>query len=406
MSLVGFLGVLISLLAIPFAFPGRGRERYAMAVVLVLMHIAASVVYYIYVQTNDADTALYYFDAYGFARHSTALGTILLIQIVQGLRRAMGGSYLDYFLLFQSAGTWGIVLLSRAISEIGLPSRVAYLKSPLAVVFLPSMHFWTSAIGKDAPLFLACSLAAWSVLKLSSRWFAFAAGVGVMILFRPHIAFIAIVSLGLSLSLESKYNIVPRFFFLAVAGIASVFTVGAVNTAINVNLADPNSVSDFLEKTQSANASIAGTTSVNGPFIIRLPSLLFRPMFLDAHGVFGIIGSFENLLFLVAFIAAVRNFRAIKYFFRTDLYWKYCCIFTIILTFSLAAVYYNVGLGLRERVMVYPTLLPVLIIALAAAAARGRRVPRSAIHSATPTSARPSSGPPPPEDGEPKSQPV
>jgi hypothetical protein len=93
-----------------------------MAVVLVLMHIAASVVYYIYIQTNDADTALYYFDAYGFARHSTALGTILLIQIVQGLRRAMGGSYLDYFLLFQSAGFWGIA--HAGLNEAEVPAML------------------------------------------------------------------------------------------------------------------------------------------------------------------------------------------------------------------------------------------------------------------------------------------
>lgn len=373
MSIVGILGILISLLATPFAFPGRGRERYAMALVLVLAHIGASIVYYVYVQTNDADTALYYFDAYGFARHSTALGTILLIQIVQTMRRAMGGSYLDYFLLFQAAGVWGIVILSRAMSEIPFPSRLAYIKYPSTVLFLPSMHFWTSAIGKDAPLFLACSLAAWSLLKLSSRWFYFAAAIGIMILFRPHIAFIAIVSLGLALSLETKYAILPRFLFLFVAAIASVFTIGAVNTTINVNLSDPNSVSDFLAKTQALNSTIAGTTSVSGSFPVRLFSLLFRPFFIDAHGIFGIIGSVENMFFLAAFIAFIRNFRAIKYFFKKDLYWKYCCIFTLILTLSLAEVYYNVGLGLRERVMVYPALLPVLLVALAAAGAEAAR---------------------------------
>jgi len=200
-----------------------------------------------------------------------------------------------------------------------------------------------------------------------------------MILFRPHIAFIAIVSLALALSLETKYAILPRFLFLFVAGIGSIFVVQAVSTTLNVNVADPNSVSDFLYRTQSVNATIVGTTSVNGPFPVRLFSLLFRPMFIDAHGIFGIIGSFENLFFLASFIALVRNLSVIKYFFKFNLYWKYVCIFTTILTISLAEVYYNVGLGLRERVMVYPALLPVLLVALAAAGAQvaRRRSPRS-----------------------------
>lgn len=382
MSFIGLLGLLLSMCALPFAFPGRVKNRYFIAALLVAVHLGTTLVYYSYVQSNDADTALYYFDRYGFAQHSTTFGTILLIQIVQFLKHSAGGSYLDYFMLFQSFGLLGIIILSRTIHELGLPSRVAYVTSADALLFLPSMHFWTSAIGKDAPLFLGTSLAAWSVLRLSSRWPAFAAGILLMTLFRPHIAFIAVATLMLSLFFESRYDILPRFAFLAVAIVASIFVVNAVSSSMNVNVMDPNSVSDFLATQQSVSTTVAGNTSVHGSFIVRLFSEMFRPFFYDAHGIFGIISSIENILFVVCFIEMIINFRVIRRSFFRSIAVKYYVIFTVITTLSLAEVYYNVGLGLRERVMTYPSLLPLFLFGLAARSVRNAHVP-----SATPMNA-------------------
>jgi hypothetical protein len=135
--------------------------------------------------------------------------------------------------------------------------------------------------------------------------------------------------------------------------------------SLNFNAADPNSVADFIMAKQNTFEMVGGGTAVHGGFVVRLLSLLFRPFFFDARGLFGLISSLENLIFIWGFFALLRNFREVRTRFQVGLFSKYCYVFTIILTIALAVLYYNVGLGLRQRVMVYPTLLPLLIAAWA-----------------------------------------
>jgi hypothetical protein len=71
----------------------------------------------------------------------------------------------------------------------------------------------------------------------------------------------------------------------------------------------------------------------------------------------------------------IVNRRSLALWFKTNIYSKYSYFFTFILTLLLAIVYYNVGLGLRQRVMVYPTLLPIFVIAWAIYASRRERRP-------------------------------
>ena len=152
MTFVGISGLLISLVAVMFAFPNRSSDRYALALLLLVFHVGASVVYYLYVQSHDADTKFYYFDALGMAHGPGAFGTVFAVQLVQTMRAWFGGSYFDYFLVFQSVGLVGIVILSRSLAEVHAALQLPETRSATWILFLPSLHFWTSAIGKDAPL--------------------------------------------------------------------------------------------------------------------------------------------------------------------------------------------------------------------------------------------------------------
>jgi len=373
LSIVGPLSILISIIAAAFAFPNRTHDRYLLAYLLLGLHIAATITNYVYIQTHDADAPLYYYDVLSWSYVKMAFGTIFLVKFVHFLRDTIGGSYFEYFLLFQSFGFIGIVLLTRLISTLQYEGNVPSSHSPLLVFFLPSMYFWTVAIGKDAPLFLGTSLAAWSAMKLVARWPFFLLSLAIMVPIRPHIAFIAAIALMLSLVLDNRQHVVLRMLFLSTAAIGSFYLISTVSSTLSVDATDPNAVIEFFHRQQDLSKYAPGTTSVRGNFIVRLLSLLFRPFFFDAHGFFGIISSFENLVFVVGMIALMRNFTFMRRYIASSFFAKYCFFFTAILTVLLAQVYYNVGLGLRQRVMVYPTLLPLLIVALAVTAEAKRR---------------------------------
>ena len=194
-SSVGLIGILLCLAALPIFRP-RSSADVLLFFVLLALHVAASVAFHQYALTTPADAALYYLDTTGLRRADFTLGTVFTIKLVQFLKASMGGTYLDYFLLFQAVGFWGILLLQRCIEHAERAFGNGPIRAPYWVLFLPGLHFWTGAIGKDAPLVFAISLAIYATVRLSTRALWFGTALFIMVLFRPHIALLAAAALA------------------------------------------------------------------------------------------------------------------------------------------------------------------------------------------------------------------
>jgi hypothetical protein len=366
MTGVGLLGIFLSFLAIPFATMERTRGRMAIFMLALVAHLATAVIYYLWVQTNTADTILYYYDPYEMYRDPVRPGTLFVVHMTQTLRGLIGGSYLDYFLIFQAFGFWGLVFLMRTIEEIyvelGLPQpRIAYL-----VLFLPGLHFWSSAIGKDAFLFLGASLALWSTMRLRSRLIPFAIAVLVMTLFRPHIALVATIALAVAAFFDPKARGYVKVFLFVIAMGAAGIVAGSVQSSFSVDVTSAESLGEFFSRQSETTQKISGTTAVTGAsYPVRLLSLLFRPMFLDAQGAFGLIASLENVFIIIVLATLFRNFGQLMRMIRQVFFIRFAAVFAVILIVLLSMVYYNVGLGLRQKIMFMPALLTMFVAVLA-----------------------------------------
>ena len=355
MTIVGVFAVLLSFAGLFFASarPTQGRAIFAMA--LILLHIGASVAYYSYAQSNPSDAFLYFFDPYRMRANDFAFGTVFVVKFVLLLRTILGGTYLDYFLLFQVFGIWGILLLFRTFQEVHdqlgqRPSQLSYV-----LLLIPGLHFWTSALGKDAPVFFAVSLAVWAAIRLPGRIVAFAAAVGLMVLFRPHIAFVATVAVAVTAFFDSRSNKLAKVALLAIAVVATSYVALSVKDTFSVDVTSANSLSDFLEsQQQKAQSQTGGTMVRDASFFVRLLSLLFRPMFFDANGVFALVASMENLctVFLVGFMLIC--WKDLLWLARRVFFLRFALFFTIAIILLLTLLYYNVGLGSRQKVMMYP----------------------------------------------------
>jgi hypothetical protein len=119
-----------------------------------------------------------------------------------------------------------------------------------------------------------------------------------------------------------------------------------------------------------------GGSGAQGSYPVRVVSLLFRPFFFDAGGIPGLIASFENLVLLFIFGFMAYHFRILRELFRRVMLIRYCVIFSLTVILLLATVYYNVGLGLRQKMMAMPTLLTLLagIVAVLRLQVRNRRL--------------------------------
>lgn len=372
MTAVGALGIVLSVMALPFAgihIPGR----YLMFVALLFLHIGASVGYYFYSLISPADTHLYFFDTVGMSQWDFSLGTVLLVKLVQSLKNVIGGSYFDWFLVFQSVGFWGVVILLRVFDqihdEVNQPrSRVSY-----CLLFLPGVHFWTSAIGKDAPLFFAVCLALWSAMRLPRRLPFLSVAIAVMVLFRPHIALIAVVAIAMAAVFEGRFNAFVKVLLLAIA-LAGTMAVGStVEATFRLNLTSAESVSDFFATRSEVSQTIEGGTSVNdAPLAFRTFSLLFRPLFYDAEGFFALVASLENLFYVFAIGFLVIHWRLSLRLAKNVFFLRFAFLFAMVLLILLSMLYYNVGLGLRQRMMMMPAVFAFFVAGWAVHGARAR----------------------------------
>jgi hypothetical protein len=371
MSLLGVLGILLAFLAYPFAMVEKSRTRVVVFVLCWLVHVVASFIYYQYVQTNSADTALYYLDPYSMIKVPIRPGTLFAVHLVQGLKSVVGGTYLDYFFLFQALGFWGIALMMRVFEEthleLGLPQRgILYL-----ILFMPGVHFWTSAVGKDAPLFFACALAVWAAMRLPARIIPLAVAIVVMTAFRPHVALVAVLALALTAFLDPRARGYLKFSLLAIAVTGAGILAGTVEATFSVDVSNAESVSDFFNRHAKIASADSGTTGVVGAsFPVRLLSLLFRPLFIDAEGAFGLVASVENIFLMVVVGSFIFYARDTVRMARHVFYLRFALIFAAAVAVLLTLVYYNVGLGLRQKMMMMPGMLTFFVALQAVRSAR------------------------------------
>ncbi|MEO7178860.1 MAG: hypothetical protein ABIW83_08450 [Allosphingosinicella sp.] len=376
MSFFGLIGLFISMAGFRFARVGEARSRLVLFVLLLLMHIGTSIAYYFYAQEFGGDVTLYYNDPLGIYGNGSGLSTIFIVNFVQFLKSYFGGSMLDYFLLFQAMGFWGLLFVLRSFDEIhdelGQPrSKYVYL-----LLFLPGLHFWTGAIGKDAPIFLGVALCTWAAFRLQTRYLAFAAGLVISLLVRPHITLIALISLAVTVVAGRNTRLITRAALLVVAAVGIFSVAGLVSSSFNgLNLSNTDSVTEFVETKSSVSEDSGGDISIVGAsFPVKLVSLLFRPFFIDAAGILGYIASLENVVLLVLILTMLRRFRTSLQVARGAMFARFAILFFMLLTILLAMVNYNVGLGLRQKMMMMPALLTFFAAMLAVRQAQKAKV--------------------------------
>ncbi|MDP3674461.1 MAG: hypothetical protein Q8R44_05130 [Novosphingobium sp.] len=358
MSLVGVAGLLLGLLALSWGMVVRDNRKLGLFVAIIVAHAITSALYYYYVQNSDADTKLYYYDPYGFYSQPFSLGTIFLIYLVQWLKSQIGGSYFDYFLLFQAIGVWGIVLLARILEELTIVLDEPWPPLLTIMVMMPGMYFWTSAISKDGPLFFACALALWATMALSRRWAWMGVAVVLMMLFRPHVALLSMIAFALALVAGRGVATSVRVMLVGLSAVAVIALAGTVQASLRIDLSSVGSIASYVDNQSAvaANASGTGGGIVTLPLPVKLFSLLYRPFFFDAGGIFGLVASVQNIFMVYATFLLIREFRVWRAMFRESLPIRFATLFLAGMVLMLSVMYYNVGLGLRQREMFTPAL--------------------------------------------------
>tara|TARA_E500000331_G_scaffold182672_1_gene176019 strand:- start:9608 stop:10783 length:1176 start_codon:yes stop_codon:yes gene_type:complete len=275
--------------------------------------------------------------------------------------------YFSCYLFFSFFGLFAYSKIFLLYSEKNLRFSFFALPVLLFLMLLPSVHFYTSMIGKDSLMFFSITniiLYVYDKKMISFKLFLFSFILAFFV--RPHIAIALLLSfVFLSNFLKNvkfeflkklvMYTLLFSFLPLIYLLIKNVF--GIANTEL---------LFDFFERRVEIASNVGGTYSVDMKemnFIERFFTTLLRPFLFDIKNSFGFVMAIENLfwfiLFIRMFILFIKNFMFIRvskyyYLFRFSVY------YSIIVVVSLS---YGVGdnliLFMRQKIQV---LVPIVFI--------------------------------------------
>jgi len=328
--------------------------------VLYVWHTIFSIAY-MYISTFKVTDSIGYYLKSLEQLGEFSISTMAITHFTAILSQGLGLSYLGIFLVFNIFGVIGLIAVDAALRHATVDKSKFVKQLALIVVLLPSMSFWTSAIGKDSIGYMATGLALWSAIHLRKRYFMMTIAVLVMFIVRPHISGIMVISLAIAVVLSGKLNYLSKTIFLALSLVAAALIVPFVFDWINVEL-DIDAIKEYKNSRQNYNQEGGGGIDISSMHLFKqIFVYLFRPLPHEAHSFFALISSLDNLFLLLVFLLFILSLLKLKksnilLMHPQENRW-FMLIFAITTLLVLAVTTANSGIAVRQKWMFMPMLL-------------------------------------------------
>lgn len=331
------------------------------AFVLYIWHSLFCVVYTLYAVTNGADALVYYMKA-SSGELSFSVGTAAVISIATIFVTGLNLSFLGACLLFNIFGSIGLLAFDASLRAATADKSRLMRRFATLVVFLPSISFWTAALGKDSLAFMSAGLVLWCAMDMKRRTMLMACSIGIMLLVRPHIAGTMIIALTGSIVVQGRIPLPQR---LMLGGVALAATAAMIPFALNYagvgEGAGTDELMSYVEERQSFNTQGGSSIDIASMSLpLQLYSYLFRPLPFEARSVFALAASLDNAVLLFLFIAGgIKMLKRGKYTVESNrtFLWLYSLLTWIILAMTTA----NLGISVRQKWMFAPMLIFLFI---------------------------------------------
>jgi hypothetical protein len=353
--------VFLSGAAISMSVASRFRTSIVRTLVIYSWHTLFCMAYLWYSLTHPADSNAYYravvdgIPEFGIGTQGVYYLTAL---IVQGLDL----SILGLFLVFNIFGVIGLLAFDAALRTATWGKRRSIQRLAALIIFMPSVSFWSSAVGKDPLSFMATGLALWAALDLRRRAPLMIFSIAIMLLVRPHMAVLMLVAFIVATLLDSKSRIGEKTLLSVITIGTAVFLIPfSLKYAGLTGVIDWDILINYIETRQLYNMQGSGgidIASMNLP--MQLITYMFRPFIFEAWSFLSLVASIENMILLYLFIAGsfIAGSRMLldrgkkKYQESRVFMWLYSVMTLAILATTSA----NLGISLRQKWMFLPML--------------------------------------------------
>lgn len=269
-------------------------------------------------------------------------------------------SYFTGTMLYSLIGFIGLTYFYLLAVELipNNPQFKGYYLFPM-LFFLPNLHFWSCAVGKDALLFFCIAIFIYGLMQPLKRSPMIILGLILSYFIRPHITLFMLLGFGLAYFSGKNISVVQRVLFLgAMIGVSIAILPMVMEFAkieeVSVDSFDEFSVGKAALLSKSYTGSAVDISSY--PFPIKVFTFLYRPFFFDINGIPALLASFENLILLILSFTVIKN-KPLQTFRNAPFVIQGMVYFLIIGTLAFSQSLGNVGIMIRMRNMFLPGLI-------------------------------------------------
>ena len=345
--------ILIFTFILAFCIGCEEKKDITIVISLSIWHTFFCFAYYIFTFFNIADSLAYYeksllgqFEFYPGSRFVVFISSIIL--------KIFDTNYLNIFLFFNIFGLIGILLLYRVLK----PYLLVLGNYWFLVLFIPSMSFWSSSLGKDSIVFLGVCLFLYSVVKNKLK-ILLPISFFFIFMVRPHIALSALVAYFIYMLIISRVNFFIKSFAVSIILVGVYLSVGFIKDYVGLDDASISGVSDYVEYRQGLNqtgGSSFDLASMSYP--MQMFTYVFRPLPFDAHNTLSLFTSIENTILLLLFCFVLYKAK-FKDFFEGRNFWLFLYVFLSCTILALTTA--NLGIATRQKWMFMPILIYLII---------------------------------------------
>jgi hypothetical protein len=320
---------------------------------------------------------------------SKFIGTGAMNVISGILTMVIGPTALGAFVVFSWLSYWGLVLFYRAF-KVGVPEG-DHRRYALLVLFLPSLLYWPSSLGKDAWMLLWLGCAALGAARLIMRqpraYPVLAAGLVGTAMIRPHVTVLLCIGLVFAFVLRPAPE--GQRLFGPLGKPVGVLLLVAVSLGFIAQAEDYFNVDDdnrgstsgatevFDEATRRSSQGGSSFEATEARSVTQIPqaviAVLFRPFPWEAHNAQALIASAEGSFLLLLLFASRRRLRRLLVLARQRPYVTLVLIYSVLFAIAFSSLG-NFGILTRQRVQLFPFFLTLLALPAVAPAIRRNRV--------------------------------
>ncbi|WP_231367585.1 hypothetical protein [Gillisia sp. JM1] len=339
---------------------------------LYLYHLVFFGIYLWYAYNNASDSKNYFIQISNFEGSWFELfGTdTAFINFLSFPLYKIGFNYEMIMLTFSWFGYLGFIYAYLFIRE-KIPIKITVFKRVdllTLILFFPNMHFWTASLGKGSAIFLGLMMFTYAIVNPKSRIYLLLLGSIIIFYIRPHVfMFVAVGAILGYMSGKEKIPFWQKLMVFVVMIGALVLLQDKILGVMNLQNSE-NLIEDFeaaAEKNAEDLSSAGSGVDMNSyPIPLKLFTFWFRPLFVDAPNILGLITSVENLLYLLLFFKIWKK-DFIKFIIKSPAMVKMSLVIFFTTSLAMTFVMSNLGIIMRQKTMVMYFLFFVIYYYLA-----------------------------------------